>query len=105
MVYTCTVLSYILHMNIDSTNKHAGFRTRIDRNGKIRTETSRRDSGMDVALSTDRRTHSTQVFIDLDGRSPSSFSDGASLVLSGRQARTLYRALERHFEGLRARGV
>lgn len=86
----------------NAANQHATFRTRIDRRGRLRTETTGRDSGMDVALSTDRRTNSTQVFIDLQGRGDSSFNGGADLVLNGRQARTLYRALSRHFE---ARGA
>ncbi len=89
-------------MSTNSTNKHATFKTRIDRNGRIRTETTGRDSGMDVALATNRRNNSTQVFIDLQGRAGWSFNGGADLTLNGRQARTLYRALQRHFEACKA---
>lgn len=85
-----------------TANQHASFRTRIDRTGKIRTETTGRDSGMDVALATDTRTHSTKVFIDFAGRAGWSFKDGADLVLTGRQARTLYRALSKHFDACQA---
>ena len=64
-----------------------------------RTETVGRDSGFDVAISTDTRTNSTQVFIDEGGRDTAAFGKhGTALSLDGRQARTLYRALQRHFE-------
>ena len=45
-----------------NNNKHATVCTRIDRNGRLRTETAGRDSGFDVAISTDTRNNSTQVF-------------------------------------------
>ena len=76
-------------------NRNAIVRTRRDRTGKLRTETARRDDGLDVAISTDTRNNSTRVFIDFGGR------DGAfpfpDLELNGRQARTLFRALAKHF--------
>ena len=86
----------------NAANQHASLRTRTDRTGKIRTETTGRDSGMDVALSTDPRKNSTRVFIDFTGRVSWSFKDGADMVLTGRQARTLYRALSKHFDACKA---
>lgn len=84
--------------NQNNTNKNAIVRTRRDRTGKLRTETARRDKGqLDVAISTDERNNSTKVFIDVSGRDRQSFSYGADLTLNGRQARTLYLALQRHF--------
>jgi hypothetical protein len=82
--------------NYTQNNKNAIVRTRFDRTGKLRTETALRDDGeFDVAISTDLRNNSTRVFIDSEGR------DGnflyPSLELNGRQARTLYRVLSRHF--------
>ncbi len=83
---------------MNNANQHATIRTRIDRNGRLRTETTGRDSGFDVAISTDTRTNSTQVFIDETGRDAAAFGKyGTALSLDGRQARTLFRALKRHF--------
>ena len=78
------------------SNKNAIVRTRRDRTGKLRTETARRDHGqLDVAITTDERNNSTRVFIDTNGR------DGnfpyADLELDGRQARTLFIALAKHY--------
>lgn len=79
------------------TNRNAIVRTRIDRTGKLRTETARRDDGeLDVAISTDQRNNSTRVFIDTYGREGE--FPRADLTLNGRQARTLFRALAKHFE-------
>lgn len=84
-------------MTNNSANKNAIVRTRLDRTGKVRTETARRDAGaLDVAISTNERSNSTRVFIDTAGRSGS--FPTASLELNGRQARTLYLALQKHFE-------
>jgi hypothetical protein len=78
------------------TNKNSRVNTRIDRTGKLRTETSRRDNGeLDIAISTDQRNNSTRVFIDTAGRKGSFPS--ADVELSGREARTLYLALAKHF--------
>lgn len=74
------------------TNRNAIVRTRTDRAGKVRTETARRDSGMDVAITTDKRTNRTRVFIEPNGR----WKGG--LELDGRQAWTLLRALAKHFD-------
>lgn len=78
-----------------NSNRNAIVRTRIDATGKLRTETARRDDGLDVAISTNTRSNSTRVFIDLGGRE-GSFPQ-ADLELDGRQARTLFRALAKHF--------
>jgi len=83
---------------VNNANQHATICTRIDRNGRLRTETAGRDSGFDVSISTDTRNNSTKVFIDETGRTSGGFGkSGAVLSLDGRQARTLYRVLRRHF--------
>lgn len=80
------------------TNKNAHIITRVDRTGKIRTETARRDRGeLDIAVTTDPRTGATQVFFDQDGRDLG-FRYGESLRLNGREARTLFIALQRHYD-------
>jgi hypothetical protein len=80
------------------TNKNAHIVTRIDRTGKIRTETSRRDRGeFDIAVSTDPNSGRTQVFFDRYGREQG-FRYGETLRLSGREARTLFIALQRHYD-------
>jgi hypothetical protein len=48
-----------------------------------------------VAITTDERNNSTRVFIDSVGRD--SQIPYASLELDGHQARTLFRALTKHF--------
>ena len=84
-------------------NKNAIIASRTDRTGKSRTETRRRDGdAVKMAVSTDPRNNSTSLFIDfpfdddnqvrLDG--PVS---AASVRLDGRQARTLYRLLRKHY--------
>ena len=79
-----------------SSNKNSRVNSRIDRTGKLRTETARRDSGaLDIAITTDERNNSTRVFVDRAGRDASLPS--ATLELSGREARTLYLALAKHF--------
>jgi len=78
-------------------NKNSRVINRIDRTGKVRTETSRRDDGaLDIALSTNLRDGSTRLFIDTDGRNIA-HAEGSVLSLDGRQARTLFVALQRHF--------
>jgi len=79
-------------------NKNAHIVTRVDRTGKIRTETARRDIGeFDIAVSTNPNTGSTQVFFDRNGRE-NGFRYGETLRLSGREARTLFIALQRHYD-------
>lgn len=83
-------------------NKNARIITRLDRSGKLRTETTRRDSGeLDVAITTDERNNSTRVFIDEVGRRQQ--APFASLELDGNQARTLFLALQKHFQRKDAR--
>lgn len=74
--------------NYTPTNKNAIIRSRMDRTGKLRTETARRDDGLNAAISTDGRNDSTRFFIDLPT---------ATVEFSGREARTLYRLLRSHY--------
>ena len=72
-----------------ATNKNAVIANRIDRTGKWRTETSRRDEGsLNAAISTDSNSNTTRLFLD--------FPD-ASVSMSGREARTLFRLLSSHY--------
>jgi len=72
------------------SNRNARINVRETRTGRIRTETLQRDEGSLVAsASTDPRTDRTSVFI---GR------PGSSMVLNGREARTLFRVLSRHYD-------
>jgi hypothetical protein len=72
-------------------NRHAEIRSRIDRTGKLRTETIRRDEDqMTVAISTDTTLNSTNLYVD--------FPDGGLFKADGRTARTLYRALQKHYQ-------
>jgi|GEM_PF-2520869 len=71
-------------------NRNAVIRTREDRTGKLRTETARRDgTTITAAVSTNPRTDSTQLYID--------FPKGEVVQLDGREARTLYRLLQKHY--------
>jgi DUF4097 and DUF4098 domain-containing protein YvlB len=77
--------------NTVSQNKSASIRTRNDRRGNLRTETFRRDEdSLNVAVSTNPKTDSTRIFIDT--------ADGDSYSFDGRTARTLYRALQKHYQ-------
>ena len=74
-------------------NTRSEIRTREDNRGNIRTETYRRDVGStSIAVSTDPRSNSTRVFID--------FAEGDTYRLDGRTARTLYRALQKHYASM-----
>jgi len=78
-------------------NKNSHIITRTDRTGKVRTETTRRDRNrLDVAVSTDPKTGKTRVFLDSFGRD-GHFGGLATFELSGREARTLFIALQRHY--------
>jgi hypothetical protein len=78
-----------------TTNKHAFIRSRVDRTGKLRTETARRDDGaLNIAITTDERSNSTRVFFDVNGSTQIPYAD---LELNGHEARTLYLALRQHF--------
>lgn len=73
------------------SNKNARIVSRVSRNGKLRTETRRRDFGAaNVAVTTDPNSKATRLFID--------FENGEYINLSGRQARTIYRVLQAHYE-------
>lgn len=72
-------------------NRNAIIVNRTDRTGKSRTETQRRDPGSPVmAVSTDPRSNSTNLFIDFPWY-------GEGLRLDGHQARTLFRMLRKHY--------
>ena len=74
-----------------SKNRNASIRSRVDRNGKLRTETFRRDEGsIQVSVSTNERTNTTRLYVN----SP----DGSVYRFSGRDARTIYRTLQKHFQ-------
>lgn len=71
-------------------NRNAVIRTRSDRTGKLRTETLRRDEdSITAAVSTDPKNDSTQLYVD--------FPDSRTVRFDGRQARTLYRLLQKHY--------
>lgn len=71
-------------------NRNASFRTRSDRTGKLRTETYGRDGEtISAAVSTDPRNDSTSLYVD--------FPNQGSVRFDGRQARTLYRLLQKHY--------
>jgi hypothetical protein len=77
------------------SNKNSRIVTRVTKNGKLRTETSRRDDGADrYSVSTDMHNR-TRLFIDLEG---GNIRGGETVEMSGHQARTLYRLLARHFD-------
>lgn len=79
-----------------STNKSAVIRSRVDRTGKVRTETARRnDVSFTAAVSTDERSNSTNLYLDFN-----TFGEDRpdqTVRLDGRQARTLYRLLAKHY--------
>lgn len=81
--------------NFYDQNHNAHIVTRIDRTGKLRTETCRRDDGTTLmAVSTDQRDNATNLFIDF----PFPFARAKGYVrLSGREARSLYRLLRKHY--------
>lgn len=77
-------------MTRTTENRNAIIRAREDRNGNYRTETARRDDySTNFAVSTDPRVNSTRLYIDRP--------DGVRIRLSGREARTLYRLLNKHY--------
>jgi hypothetical protein len=77
----------------NDSNRNARISSRVDRTGKLRTETQRRDEdSLKMAVSTDQKNNSTRLFIDLDG-----VVNEASVTLDGRQARSLYRLLRKHY--------
>ncbi len=77
--------------NYYDQNRDARIVSRIDRTGKLRTETQRRDyNSVKMAVSTDERNNSTNLFIDFPGQE-------GDIRLSGTQARSLYRLLRKHY--------
>lgn len=77
--------------NTVAQNRSASIRSREDRRGNLRTETFRRDEdSASVAVSTNPRNDSTRVFIDTP--------EGETYSFDGRMARTLYRALQKHYQ-------
>ena len=71
-------------------NRNATIRTRETRNGKLRTETSRRDDETTrMAVNTCPKTNSTQLYIDFPDQ---------TIRFNGREARTLYRILQKHYQ-------
>ncbi len=79
------------------SNKNSRIVSVTTPNGKFRTSTRYRDDGSDrFAVSTDSK-NSTSLFLDLEG---GVVRGGETLVLNGRQARTLYRVLSKHYDGV-----
>ena len=75
--------------NKQTFNKHAAVRTRTTFNGKLRTETANRDDSFSVAASTTPRDNSSRLYID---------TEEGTIVLDGRQMRTLARVLLKHYD-------
>ncbi len=74
---------------VQTANHNSTIVTRQDRTGKFRTETTRRDSGITVAVSTNPQSDSTMLYVDAP--------NGESFRFDGREARTIYRALQKHY--------
>ena len=72
-----------------AANRNSTIVSREDRTGKLRTETTRRNTGITVAVSTNPVSDSTVLFVD----SP----NGDTFRFDGREARTIYRALQKHY--------
>lgn len=80
------------------TNRNARIRSRQTKNGKLRTETYSRNDGFAAAISTG--TNGTRMFIDLTGErefGPVENRSYDSIELNGREARTLFRLLAKHY--------
>ena len=77
--------------NYRDSNKNAIIVNRIDRTGKSRTETQRRDEGaVLMAMSTDKRSNNTKLFIDFPGAA-------GDIRLNGHEVRSLYRLIRKHY--------
>jgi tRNA splicing endonuclease len=74
---------------VPSQNHFARIVTRRTESGRIRTSTRNRDDDFNVAASTDPTSRRTTVYVDLP--------NFGSVHLTGAQARTLFRVLERHY--------
>jgi len=76
-------------INIRSKNKNAVIRVVEEIGGKLRTETARRDEdSVSFAITTNYSSNSSALYIDLPN---------SSIRLSGTEARTLYRLLNKHY--------
>ena len=73
-----------------NNNRNAVIRSRTLRNGSLKTETARRDSGIAVGVTSNRATGRTRFSLTTDR--------GLQVRLNGREARTLFRVLARHYE-------
>lgn len=72
-----------------SKNKNAVIRVVEEIGGKLRTETARRDEDTaSFAITTNYNSNSSALYIDLPN---------SSIRLSGTEARTLYRLLNKHY--------
>jgi len=72
-----------------SRNKNAVIRVVEEIGGKLRTETARRDEDTaSFAITTNYNSNSSALYIDLPN---------SSIRLSGSEARTLYRLLNKHY--------
>lgn len=92
-------LSSLWHLGattvVKASNQNSRIVNRVTKNNKKRTETKYRDDGADrFAISTDQH-DATKLFVDLYG---GEVRGGETFTLSGRQARTLYRVLQSHYD-------
>lgn len=76
-------------------NRNARIGSRVSKKSKMRTETKYRDDALDMAITTDKNTHATALFIDFDG---GTWNGGETVRFDGHQARTLFRLLSNHYE-------
>jgi hypothetical protein len=81
--------------NYFDTNVNARINTRSTKNSKLRTETKNREDNFSAAVTTDKNSHASELFIDLDG---GNINGGETVRLSGSRARTLYRLLQKHYD-------
>jgi hypothetical protein len=73
-----------------TSNRNAVIRNSVTRNGRYRTETARRDEGtLRASAFTDPNRNSTRIYID--------HPDYGTISLSGREARTIFRVLNEHY--------
>jgi hypothetical protein len=74
----------------NTSNRNAVIRNSVTTNGRYRTETARRDEGtLRASVFTDPTKNSTRVYID--------HPDFGVLSFNGREARTLFRVLNEHY--------
>lgn len=70
-------------------NRNAVIRNRVLKNGSLRTETARRDAGIEAKASTNKRNNSSRLTLNVNG---------TTVKLSGREMRTLFRVLTNHYD-------